>query len=343
MSAPRRELRIETATPGDISALSDLRVEQGWHPNARLLRAIEAWDGGRIFVLRASALAGTSGAQVSSADDIIATVVAIVAGPVGVIGNVIVAAPYRRRGLARILMEAALRWQHSRGAAHVLLAATPEGRPLYRNMGFVNTELSYFATGPLINLDFVALRAKAEGIGARLMPTSALADLATLDAQAYGGDRMGLLGALLREGETWLYVATGKEKDADAKAHGYLILRQPQAIPEIVQIGPWVARSPEAANALVAAALSVDAPWRASLRLSGDTPDDINVFAIGPRRQTLEVLVSAGATLSEDDIVMQLDFVSGSPPRSIVATGGPPQPVAAHPEWLYAWLAPMVF
>src|SRR5579872_4332740 len=120
MSAPRRELQIERATPEDIPTLATMRDAQEWHPNARLLRSIAAWDGGRIFILRASALAQPS-SPAASPDEIIATVVATASGSVGVIGNVIVVAAHRRRGLARELMETALRWQHTRGVQHVQL------------------------------------------------------------------------------------------------------------------------------------------------------------------------------------------------------------------------------
>jgi GNAT superfamily N-acetyltransferase len=332
MSAPRRELPIELATPEDIPALSELRDEQGWHPNARLLRAVAAWDGGRIFILRASAL-GEHGSSSVSPREIVATVVATASPPVGVIGNVIVVAAYRRRGLARRMMEAALRWQHARAVQHVLLAATPDGRPLYRRLGFVDSELSWIAAGPVANLDLAALRARAGNQPAHLMPASALPQLAALDEQAYGGDRIELLDALLRQGETWLYVAG---TDA-AEPEGYLILRRPQGLADVLQIGPWVARTSEAAHALVAAAYAEDAPWRTVMR------EDPGIWAVGPRREGIELLAEAGATLIEDDIVMQLDFAPDTPPESIIATGAQPRPVAAQPEWLYAWLAPMVF
>lgn len=333
--------RIELATAADIPALAVMRAEQGWHPNARLLRSILAWDGGRIFVIRAATLA-TAGAgslthSATHAEAPIATVVATASGTVGVIGNVIVAGHYRKRGLARALMEAALRWQHERGVQHVLLAATPDGRPLYRRLGFVDTELSWFAHSRIAALDLAAIREHAGDIQAELLPASALRGLAVLDAAAYGGDRLGLLDALLRHGkaghDAWLYATSAN----GAEPSGYLILRRPHAMPDVLQIGPWVARTHAAALALVRAALGEDAPWRSTVT------EEITLFAVGPHRAAMDLLVSVGARLGEDDIVMQLDFVPDSPPESIAGTRGPAQPVAEHPEWLYAWLAPMVF
>ena len=56
------------------------------------------------------------------------------------IGMVLVLPEYRRRGIARQLMETAVRWCEARGVAAIKLDATDLGRPLYRSMGFVDEE-----------------------------------------------------------------------------------------------------------------------------------------------------------------------------------------------------------
>lgn len=43
---------------------------------------------------------------------------------------------YRRRGLARAIVEAIIAWLEARGVHNVELHATPEGEPLYRSLGF---------------------------------------------------------------------------------------------------------------------------------------------------------------------------------------------------------------
>lgn len=59
------------------------------------------------------------------------------AGPQrGNILNVFTAVRFRRRGLARRLMEAALDWCRENGVDTVILHASPDGRRLYESMGF---------------------------------------------------------------------------------------------------------------------------------------------------------------------------------------------------------------
>jgi GNAT superfamily N-acetyltransferase len=53
--------------------------------------------------------------------------------------NVYTERPYRRRGLARRLMEEMVSWCRGQGYAGVSLHATDEGRPLYASLGFAPT------------------------------------------------------------------------------------------------------------------------------------------------------------------------------------------------------------
>jgi len=54
----------------------------------------------------------------------------------GNILNVYTEAKFRRRGLARALMEVAVQWCRENGVDVVILHASPEGRGLYESMGF---------------------------------------------------------------------------------------------------------------------------------------------------------------------------------------------------------------
>jgi GNAT superfamily N-acetyltransferase len=54
----------------------------------------------------------------------------------GNILNVYTVEKFRRRGLARQLMEAAIQWCRENGVDIVILHASPEGRALYESMGF---------------------------------------------------------------------------------------------------------------------------------------------------------------------------------------------------------------
>lgn len=57
----------------------------------------------------------------------------------GNILNVYTAAQFRRRGLARELMNTALEWCRANGVDVVVLHASPDGRRLYESMGFAAT------------------------------------------------------------------------------------------------------------------------------------------------------------------------------------------------------------
>ncbi len=57
----------------------------------------------------------------------------------GNILNVYTAERFRRRGLARVLMEAVLQWCRENGVDTVILHASPAGKSLYESMGFEST------------------------------------------------------------------------------------------------------------------------------------------------------------------------------------------------------------
>lgn len=66
----------------------------------------------------------------------------------GLVLNVYTAKPWRRRGVAKFLMQTIITWAAGQGIVRLVLGASPEGRPLYEQIGFVATrEMSY--TGPL--------------------------------------------------------------------------------------------------------------------------------------------------------------------------------------------------
>jgi GNAT superfamily N-acetyltransferase len=52
------------------------------------------------------------------------------------IGNIYTEAAHRRRGLARLIMETILDWCAANAIDFVTLSASPEGRPLYEQLGF---------------------------------------------------------------------------------------------------------------------------------------------------------------------------------------------------------------
>jgi GNAT superfamily N-acetyltransferase len=57
-------------------------------------------------------------------------------GKAGYIQWVATEPAFRRRGLARAMIEALLTWYEAEGVSNVELHATPDGEPLYRSLGF---------------------------------------------------------------------------------------------------------------------------------------------------------------------------------------------------------------
>ncbi|MBO0726176.1 MAG: GNAT family N-acetyltransferase [Blastocatellia bacterium] len=64
---------------------------------------------------------------------------AIEGGAQALIANVYCEPEHRRRGLARALITAMLDWCKRARMAKVVLHASPDGRPLYESLGFVQT------------------------------------------------------------------------------------------------------------------------------------------------------------------------------------------------------------
>jgi GNAT superfamily N-acetyltransferase len=68
----------------------------------------------------------------------------LIFGPQGLVLNVYTEPAWRRRGLARLLMQQVLRWAADTGIRSLVLHASKDGRPLYESLGFIATnEMRY--------------------------------------------------------------------------------------------------------------------------------------------------------------------------------------------------------
>lgn len=68
----------------------------------------------------------------------------VMEGRQGLVINVFTEAPWRRRGLAMLLMDHLLAWCEANGVETIVLHASDEGRRLYERLGFVATnEMRY--------------------------------------------------------------------------------------------------------------------------------------------------------------------------------------------------------
>ncbi len=142
----------------------------------------------------------------------VAFVTAIGYGKSGWIGNLLVQAGYRGRGIGAGLMELALEALAASGVTTVWLTASEAGRPIYERLGFVTVDTirRWVGTGSAGEC--------------RQAPTPSPATLEAADAAGWGEMR----GALLR--------ATAGRGELIGDDHGFLVS---QPCGDGLQVGPW--------------------------------------------------------------------------------------------------------
>jgi len=161
------EFHVRLATPADAPGLARHRVEMfrdmgtlPQHQVAPLLAAAErdlaAWLESGEYVSwvacpldRPSEIVAGAGIQIRRLlPRPIPGSPTIRVGPEAIVLNVFTERAWRRRGVARQLMKHAIAWSKAHGIARLVLHASPEGRPLYEQLGFEPTnEMRY--TGEL--------------------------------------------------------------------------------------------------------------------------------------------------------------------------------------------------
>jgi hypothetical protein len=129
----------------------------------------------------------------------------------------------------------------------IQLDASDAGAPLYRRLGFVEDETTLGFTQ-----DDCALRPEQSERVTRLLAVDIPA-LAAFDTPIFGGDRAPVFAAALAEAPERAFVA----RDPAGQISGYLFA-QP------LVLGPWAARTPADAEALLAAALTL--PFDGAIR-----------------------------------------------------------------------------
>lgn len=332
---------VESAEIADLETLAILRTEQGWQRSDLLLGAIQRWEHGRILIVRA-------GSVDPSAPDpraVVASTSAIVARPIGVVGTVIVRSDYRRQGLGRLVMTACLRWMRAHGARVVYLDATDDGRPLYFDLGFVGVEQSYWGHAPVATIHRAVQTYRDGNMTASVRPNEELARVAAIDRAAFGGDRLGLINHLLAADGAWFYTAT----DGGEPPVGYAMVRSLDAPYTGIRLGPWVATSEHAAIALLRAITSASAPWRARIKHADEGHAQVFASIPGTNKHATRLFEALGGTLEEDDLIMRLDLTASDAAanhdgaREALPADGHALHDAEHADWLYGWIAPMVF
>ncbi len=151
MAADTSDLSIRTATEADIETIlrhrRDMFLDMGYPDNDALARAMAL---SRSFIADRLAQGNYHGwFVVTPAGEVVAGGGLYFSEPAPsprdpspkrpIIVNMYTERPYRRRGLARRLMEVMIAWCRNQGFGSILLQASSEGRPLYEKLGFKQT------------------------------------------------------------------------------------------------------------------------------------------------------------------------------------------------------------
>ena len=161
-------------------------------------------------------------------------------GPFAYLGMMTVRRKLQRRGIGRALLLNVLEWTEQEGIPFLRLDATEAGFPLYVESGFEACDHAL--------LYRLSRSPQVAGFPerARLLGESGLPALAEFDAPIFGADRARLFRELFRDFPGRAFAAY----DGSGGMTGFLFA-QPG------RLGPWAAESPEDAETLLQAALTL--------------------------------------------------------------------------------------
>jgi ribosomal protein S18 acetylase RimI-like enzyme len=239
MSLPS-DLAMRNATLDDLPAIAALRESVGWAVAGWALRAVIGQPHARCLVAvdGDGALGGVGSG--------------IVYGPLGFIGNMIVAQAHRRRGVGSAILDAVAAFLEGAGCTRLELNATSDGRPLYERHGFRSLGRSATARIPR-NAEL----APDPAVKLRRASRADLDALAAYDLPRFGGDRRVLLESLLDAPAMTTLIAEGPDGLA-----GFACVRTDES-----RIGPMLAEAPPIAAALLRDAFAL-VPQAADFRLN---------------------------------------------------------------------------
>jgi GNAT superfamily N-acetyltransferase len=146
----------------------------------------------------------------------------------------------QRKGIGQALLQHMLNWAETQGISFLRLDASEAGFPLYVRFGFEVLDQAFMFRHP----DFKPLPDCPRQVQPlRFQDIQTLADF---DSPIFGADRAGLFHALLTDFPDRSFAVY----DASGDMAGYLFA-------QTRRLGPWVARSPRDAEALLQAALTL--------------------------------------------------------------------------------------
>jgi GNAT superfamily N-acetyltransferase len=214
---------------------------------------------------------------------------AIVYGPLAYIGLVGVLPEFQRRGVARAMMEHVLGLLRERGCEVVLLDASPVGAPLYEKLGFVDD-----AKTLLFAHDDCAMRPqRSERVS--LMQSGDIPALATFDTPIFGADRTAVFASYLVDYPDRSFVA----RDAEGQVSGF-------AFAQADTIGPWAARTPEDAEALLAETLPLTYEGSPGVIVPSVNPHAASLlmrYGFSPRRSLRHMRYGGNGPLGQRELL----------------------------------------
>ena len=244
-------LHVRTMLPADLPFADSLRATVGWNQTlADWQRFLRMEPQGCFLAEWGGAPAGTATTVVYGSD-------------LAWIGMVLVHPEYRRRGIGGGLLLKCIEHLRARRVRCIKLDATPQGRPVYENLGFtVEWTLRRWET------DLSSLAPMAPDPRIRAWAEADAPLLGSLDTRAFGASRHELILALTRQS----CCALAYESQPDVPAGCGMVRPGARAS----YLGPVSATSPQAGIALVEALTA----QRRTGPVFWDIPD-LNEVAVG--------------------------------------------------------------
>ncbi|MEU7074828.1 GNAT family N-acetyltransferase [Streptomyces narbonensis] len=230
------QLPIRRLTTDDLLGCADLSENRNWP------REEHKW--GHLLT------AGTGyGIDDPSGTGLITCCVVTSYGPeLAAIGMVLVAEPYARQGVGRRLMQHVLA---EAGDTPVTLYATPNGQPLYEQLGFTETNRSEMVRGRF------SFTTPAPNVPVRPATAEDLQAILRLDREVFGLDRTHILTRLPAFADHLRVAEENGEITGFAAAWPNM---------DTHVVGPLIAKDPATAQALIASlATATDRPLRTDI------------------------------------------------------------------------------
>ena len=224
--APKSSLRLRQLRAADLPFADSLRAHAGWN------QTVADWKRFLAMAPEGCFLAEWEGAPA-------ATAATVIYGPsLAWVGMVLVHPDYRRRGIARALLERSIDHLHDRGVRCIKLDATPVGKQVYDSLGFeAEWTLTRWAKAG------VRPRKAPERSGVRRWREADARRIDRLDSLAFGVSRRQLVRTLARQSRLALVL--------ESPASALLALGLVREGAQSNYLGPVIAASPDAARPII--------------------------------------------------------------------------------------------